>query len=285
MSKSLLSQIVSEIFSTYPNASRDDIVNALASSLEKEILPNAIRAVILPSPPSKMRILLEKKHEERRKIHYRKSMLEDKIRFSQNLDYLKHRLSLEENDDTILKQRVTNGDFDDILLRPYASSSTPSSRRYVAKGERAPLPEALEFERSGSRFGEDKSNPYTKSITEGMIGPQFLIDDEIRDKISSDSLFMAVIASTEIFLRNFAKDHLGASFNVQVKRDLEIPAWEKIIVRLTLPGMDLDEKMRVWDHVDMELRKTLRQIAIKDDPAERERLEEISKRLFTHVDL
>jgi len=283
MSKSLISQIVSEMVSIYPHASRDDIVNALASSLEKEILPNAIRAVILPSPPSKMRILLEKKHEERRKVHHRKSSLDEKMRFSQNLDYLKHRLSLEESDDTILKQRVTNGDFDNLLLRPYVSSNTPSAGKYVSKRESVPLPEALELGRFGSRFRGEGSNPYTKSILEGMIGPQFLIDNEIQNKLSSDSLLMAVIGSVEIFLRNFAKDHPGASFNVLVKRDREIPAWEKIIVRLTLPDMDLNEKMRLWDNVDVDLRKALRKIEIKDAPAERDRLEEISKRLFTQV--
>lgn len=74
----LLSHIVAELAMRYPHAVAQDISSTLITSIENEILPDAVRIMSLPSPPSKMRFLLEKKREERRKKRYRKEPLANK---------------------------------------------------------------------------------------------------------------------------------------------------------------------------------------------------------------
>jgi hypothetical protein len=285
MLQSLLSQIVSELALRYPHASPEDIAGALIKSVETDILLNAIRVMKLPPPPSKMKILLEKKREERRKEKYRTSILEHRMKLTQDLEYLRHKLGHEEVDYPSVRPMLIDGDLDDFTKHRPSLLDASFARGYVERRDGVPLPKDLGFGRSGQRFKLEKSNPYTKGAFEKTMVVQFLIDHEIRDKISSDPLFMDVVRSIEVFVRNYAKHCPVTSSSISVKADPQILTWEKVIVRLTVSGLSLDQKMRLWDDVDVELRKTLHRLASTSDAQERSEIENVTRRLFTHVDL
>jgi hypothetical protein len=285
MLPTLLSQIVSEIALNYPQASPEDIANILINSIETKILPNAIRTIVLPPPPSKARMLLERKHEERRRKKYRASILEDKMELARNLESLKYRLSGEEVDNTSRRYVLTEKGLDDLAVPMYGSLGASSVREHIERRDGVPLPKGSGFSRFGRKLAREKNYPYTKGIAEKETETEFFIDSRVQDKLLSDPLFMNVISSIEVFLRNIALRYPEASFSILKKSDPQIPTWEKIIVKLTIPNSSFDEKMRIWDYVDVELRKTLRKMAQESYPSRIDEMEDVNRRLFTHLDL
>lgn len=285
MLRSLLSQIVSEIALKYPQASPEDIANILINSIETEILPNAIRTMVLPPPPSKMKVLLEKKREERRRKKHRASILEDKMELARNFESLKYRLSGEEVDNTSRRSVLMEKGLDDLAMPMYGSLGASSVREYVERRDGIPLPKGAGFSRFGRKLAREKSYPYTRGMFEEETKTKFFIDSEVQNRLLSDPLFMNVVSSIEVFLRDIAGRYPEASFSILKKSDPQIPTWEKIIVKLTIPNSSFDQKMRIWDYIDMGLRRTLCKVAQESYPSRIGEIEDVNRRLFTHVDL
>jgi hypothetical protein len=282
--KSLLSRIVSELSLRNPDVSPEQMVHALFHSLETEIVPSAITAMVIPPQPSKMQLLLETKREERRRKKYRMHRLEHRQELIQYLEYIRYKQGHEETGQASFEPAPDNKSLSSFTPSTYVLDSTPSVREYIQRRDGVPLPKDLGFRRFERRERE-KNNPYTKIAPEMKTTSMLFLDDRVQNKLSSDSLFLDVIMSIELFLRDFARSYSEAVFNISVTNDPQIPTWEKVVVTLTLPSLDMGEKMRIWDDVDVKLRKALRKISQWSDPSSRQEIEDISKRLFTHVTL
>lgn len=282
--QSLISEIVSIIASSNPQSSPEDIANMLIYSVETEILPEAIRIMKLPPPPSKMRMLLEMKREERHKRKYRTSILEDKTKLARNFEYIKYKLGNGEAR-TSLRPTIMQGDLDEPAQHAAALFSASYLRKNVEKKDGLPLPKESGFSRFGLRLEREKSYPYAKGVSGKEVETGFSIDNEAQRRLLSDPLFMNIVSSIEVFLRDFARHYPKAHFSISIKNDPQIPMQEKIIVRLAMPDLSFDQKMRVWDHVDIELRKNLQRFARANGASRLDEAESINRKLFTHVDL
>ena len=70
-----------------------------------------------------------------------------------------------------------------------------------------------------------------------------------------------------------------------MKIDPEIATWERIIVRLAMPSLSIDQKMSLWDDIDKNLRKVLHNIVQADDVKQQAQIEVLNKKIFTRMDL
>ncbi len=137
----LISLIVSDVASRYPNASPEEIADVLINSIQTEILPEAIRGLMLPPSPSKISIALEKKREARRRAKHRYANLEKHMSYVQDMEYVKYHLVRGEVGLTSLSSGLAFGDFDTALMHETSLHSSSITRTFIEKKDGLPLPE------------------------------------------------------------------------------------------------------------------------------------------------
>lgn len=281
----LLSLIVSDITSRHPDASSEEIADALVNSIQTEILPEAIRGIVLPPTPSPISIALEKKREARRKKRHRYANLEKRLSYTQDIEYLKYHLSPAETSLTSSFSGLAYGDFDAAFMPGTSLLSSSITRTFIEKRDGLPLPKDEGFSRFNETREKEKNSLYMKSEQVSLKITEFRIEDKIQGRISVDSLFLEAISAVEIYLRDLAKSFPDASFSLLLKSDPEITTWEKVIVKLEVPSLTTNAKMTLWDEADKKIRTVLRDIAPANDKEQQSKIETISRRIFTRMEL
>ena len=281
---SLLSQVVSELVLRYPSSSFQGITKLLIDSIENDILPDAIRIMKLPRPPSKMQILLERKREERRRKKYRRITLKHKVEVIEDFEHLKYKLGGSEADRAFPEAAPVEGDLDNPALYSSRALAMSFPREDIERKDGIPLRPEVGFSRFREPLEQERSNPSPKGAPIGETkAPQFVISKEIRDRIVSDFLFRDIVGSIEIRLREFSRNFPDVSFSISMKSDEEIPMWQKIVVRLAIPTLSFQRKLDVWDQVDAELRDVLHKTTQRVDASKIGEVEAFNKKLFTNV--
>ncbi len=281
----LISLIVSDVASRYPNASPEEIADVLINSIQNEILPEAIRGMVLPPPPSKISIALEKKREARRRVKHRYANLEKRMSYVQDMEYMKYHLAPGEVGLTSLSSGLAFGDFDIAVMHETSLRSSSITRTFIEKKDGLPLPEDEGFSRFNEKLEKEKSSLYMKGEQVSSKITEFRIDDKIQERILADSLFLEAISAVEVYLRDLAKSFPDANFSLLLKADREIAEWEKVIVKLAVPSLTINEKMKLWDDVDKKLRMILRDIVPLDDEKQQSEIETLSRKIFTRMEL
>ena len=203
----LLSLVVSDIVSRYPDASSEEIISELINSLQADIFQEAVRMMKLPSPPSQIRIALEKKWEARHRKKHRYERLEKRMLLTQNLEYVKYHLSEGEIGHPSLSTGLAFGDFDSTIIPNPSMLDSSIAQINIEKNDGLPLSKDEGFSRFKKRTEKEKSNLYMKNESFNPVVTEFRIDDVIRTRIFTDSLYLAVSCAIEVFLRNLAKNY------------------------------------------------------------------------------
>lgn len=282
--RSLLSQIVSELVGRYPSASSEDISKVLLVAIESDILPNAIRIMRLPRQPSKMQLLLERKREERRPKKYRRIILKQKGELIEDFEFVKYSLNDRETGYSSIEYALGDGDFDDAAMYTSRVLGMSFVREDIERKDGIPLQSEVGFRRFREPLEQERTNPYTKSRPKKeMRTVGFLMSSEIQDKVIADRMFRGIIGSIEIRLREFTRSFPEMIFDISMKKDVEIPSWEKIIVKVTIPNLSLERKLDAWDQIDAELRKVFYETLQRVDASKAEEVDTINKKLLTKV--
>lgn len=284
--KTLLSCVVDELLLRYPQATPQAISQALINSIENEILPMAVKTMKLPPPPSKMQLLLEKKRMERQKKKYRQSTKEKEKTVIEEFETLKYILNGYFNDYTTEEQLLAlDGSFNDSGSR-YTFLDTSFHREIIEKYDGISTSPKVGYSRAEKPTEQEKGNPYSKKLFRPeKRPPNFIISREVREKIWADLTIREVVSSIETQLREISTHFPKMAFSIYVKNDEEIPTWEKIIVNLKFPSLDIRKKLELWDKVDAQIRKRILDSTRAIDGSNETELQNINRKLFIHLDL
>lgn len=282
----LLSEIVHELSSNNPKASPEEMSHALIKILEYDVLPNAIRNMDLPSPPSPAQIWQERMRLQRAKKKFRKpSFLKQKGMIIQQFETVKYQLNGDKEGYTSVPS-FSVSDFTD----PSTTVSRWTDKSYVKEVLLEKDGISLRSEltpsrhKKPSRFELTKPSPMLIEDETKRIF-QFDISETIQEKILFDPLFREIVGAIETRLMNFAIEHqYKMDSYIFIRTDIEIPSWEKIILNIDMPERNFDQKMILWDKIDEKIRQVLLELKHEDTSFEHE-IEAINLRLFTKMKL
>lgn len=286
---SLLEEIVAEVRLSSPEASPEEVSEAVVRFIEREVLPEALRKMRMPEPVSPARKWREEMMLRRMKKKHREAVRarrEESEQLLLHFDYLKHKLSRIHIDSGSLVRDFFSRDIDDPLReRTISVDTVPAMKRLFLKKDGIPSIEPEEVRNKKEEFS--RLMPYTPVPKEEEKEPQiFLIDEIVQNKITSDPIFAENFGLIEKVARTFsATSDFKMGFFASFRADVEIPEWEKIIINVRVDGLDFDQKMELWDRFDAEVRKTIQERMKTATGLEKEKLEEMNRMFFTNFEL
>jgi len=283
----VLEAIVTEIKAKNPQASAEEVSNAVVRLMERDILPVAFRQMRMPEPISSAQQLRQKIFLQRVKLKRRRAIqtrIEKSKQLASEFEYVKRELRRIDVDTNFATPTAFYGDATNQLWRGTTSISSVI-RDIFLKKDGFPIDERKEVrekKRELSRLFQ-LSTPMPKEIGEPEI---FLIDKTVQVAVMFDPLFAKNLSIIEKTARAFAlESRLEISFSVSQRRDIEIPEWRKLILDIHTKGLDFDQKMKLWDELDAKIRKEIQEKIETSQGTEKEKLEELKKTFFTHFDL
>lgn len=263
---SLYDQLISEISSSNPGLSPEEVSDQIKILIENEILPMALARIRLPRLPSPISV----KREELRGPRYGKERtrpLQKKVTFIQDLEKL--RCEFNGSD-------LTN---EDLFLGLINSTQTPPSQkvRYTVEPNGKALPDEPDIEKE--RLKDSPSLEKSEGITKKP--PRLITFDlSITEKIVNEPLFEKVVGEVESKIRrNYNHETLKIYFNFSIRTDMDDPDREKTIIYVSLPAHSFDEKMELWDKIEADIRDVIKKLNV----TETER-KTINRNLFTHIE-
>lgn len=282
----LLSCIVDELHLRYPQATPQAISQALITSIENEILPVAIKIMKLPPYPSKMQLLLERKRMERQKKKHRYSTEKRKKRLIEDFERIKYLLNGHFNDYTAEEQFLElDGSVSDSPLEPRFLGTT-FQQGILERNDGIPTSPKVGYSRSKKPTEQEKGNPYSKILfSPEKETSQFIISNKIQERILSNITLRDIVSSIEIQLRKISTRFPKMAFSIDVKNDEEIPTWEKIIINLKFPSLDVNKKLELWDQIDFQIRKAVLDANRRVDSFDETELKKLNKKIYIHLEL
>jgi hypothetical protein len=287
MMSTMLEAIVTEIKAKNPQASAEEVSNAVVRFMEKDILPVAFKQMRVPEPISSAQQLRQKMFLQRVKLKRRRAIqtrIKESKRLASEFEYVKRELRRIDVDTDFVTPTAFYGDSTNQLWRG-ATSISSVTRGIFLKKDGFPIDvqkEVREKKRELSRLFQ-LSTPIPKEIEEPEI---FFIDKTVQVVAMSDPLFAKNLSIIEKTARTFAlESRLEISFSVSLRRDIEIPDWRKLVLDIHTRDVDFDQKMKLWDEFDARIRKGIQEKIEISQGIEKEKLEELKKTFFTHFDL
>lgn len=289
MMSSLLEEIVAEVKLNNPQASAEEVSEAMVRFIEQDILPAALRKMRTPEPISPLQRWREKEMLKRVKKKRREAArirMEESRQLLLEFEYVKHKLVRIHMDTSSLAPDLFHRDIADSLRRRTISVGTiPTTENLFLKKDGIP---SIEPEPVRNKREElSKLMPYTPVPRKEVKEPQiFLIDEIVQEKITSDPIFAENLGVIERVARTYATvSPFKMDFFVYFRTDVEIPDWEKTILSVQVSELDFDKKMKLWDEFDAVIRKEIQQRIKIASRLEKERLEEMNRTLFTRIEL
>jgi len=121
-----------------------------------------------------------------------------------------------------------------------------------------------------------------------MIWPSDLVRFDYEEQYLrglSDPLMERISGALEDSLRRFTNGTPFAwNLEMSTESDIELPAWKRFVLRIRVSAEDFDEKLKLWDELDAQIRKKLAELA-KETPTEAQRIAEFDKLLYLRMDL
>jgi len=131
-------------------------------------------------------------------------------------------------------------------------------------------------------------SPYVSAVKEKgeKILLTYEVAKEFEERIFSDPLFAEFSRLVETSVRKFMyASNLSCEFSAFIRDDIELPSWKRTILRIKPKEVEFEKSMDLWDEIDAEVRKTIKEaeltVALKDS----ERMSEFNKNFFIEMDL
>lgn len=271
VSQTLFSDILTEAINRNPQASPEDILEGLVNILETEILPSVIRDLRLPPFPSWAKMAIKSRGRKSRKKFQPTETLRQRRAVIQQVEYLK---KLNWDGVNTPTPAVHFSDHDDVIGLPQLGMSFEIETRRRRSKTKFPIIELPHKPYARVSFPLERKNP-------------FVLSDEVQERVVSDPLLEGLFKNVEISIRELIETRgLEACLSVSFKSDLEIPTWEKYVIKITLPPRTkFEERMKIWEIFDLTIRNKILELAKKADDKTREYLESTNKNLYVHMEL
>jgi len=264
---SLYDQLISEISSSNPRLSPEEVSDQIKILIENEILPAALTRMRLPGLPAPISV----KREELRGVRYgmraRSRPLQNNVTFIQDLEKLRFKFDGLDS---------TNEDFFSGLTN---DTQIPFGQkvRYIVEPNGKTLPDKPSSMQERLKVSSylEKSEGITKK-------PPRLItfDLSITEKIVNEPLFEKVVGEVESKIRrNYDHETLKIYFNFSIRTDMDDPDREKTIIYVSLPTHSFDEKMELWDKIETDIRDVIKKLNVTEPERKA-----INRNLFTHIE-
>jgi len=261
---SLYAQLISEISHSKPQLSSREIADQISILIEKEILPAAIVSARLRSLPSPIEVKVEELTAPRYGESVR-ALLPEKVRFIQELERL--RVDFDGSDSTY--EDFFAGLMDNTQI-PFGQKAPPTEPNGKAIPDK---PDVIQERLKTSPFLE---KPEISEKPSRLMS----FDSIISEKITCSHKFEKAVGGVESQIRrNYDRETLNIFFAFSIRTDMYDPAREKTIIRINLPDMNFDEKMKFWDKIEADIRDVIGKL----DMTESER-KEFNRNLFIHIE-
>lgn len=251
-----------------------------------EAIPGVIRAMRIPRRPSPFEIARRGFKAQRSRARIKRRLLEltqEQEQFVQELSYLKHQL--DGGDSAIaFPSRFVGDETASIPITLGASASSLLGLKLeetTSLGLRLPIPETREPRRIESL------SPYVAPPElRAKVYPVVVFSHEIEQLVASNTSATEFFRIVEGVTRKFARAAgVPLEANVSIRKDLELPEWERVVLRMRLEGLDFEERMRLWDGLDREVRGALESSLHGQQPQQRTILEEFNNNFYIEMDL
>jgi len=289
MMSSLLEEIVTEIKLDNPDASAEEVSQAVVKFMEQNALPEALRKMRMPEPISPLQRWRERERLKRVKKKRREALrirMEESRQLLLEFECIKHQLVRTDIDASSLGFGLLYGDLTNPFARRTISVGTiPTMERLFLKKDGIPIVESEEARKRKEELSKLwLYSPILKEKEEEPI--VFHIDALVQNKIMSDPFFAENLGIIEKVARTFAAGTpFKMNFFVSFRTDVEIPKWQKTILSVQVADLDFDQKMKLWDEFDAKIRKEMHQRIEIATGSEKEKLEEMNKTFFTNLQL
>ena len=177
------------------------------------------------------------------------------------------------------------GSYDDSILGEILLGASFHQENFE-RNDGIPISPEIGHSRSKKPAEEEKGNPYSKKLfNPEMEKAKFIISNDIQERIFSNIMIKDVVRSIETKLRGFSIRFPKMTFSINVKNDEEIPTWEKIIIGISFPSLEINRKLELWDKIDSEIRAAVLDAGRKVDGSDETELKKFNKKLYVHLEL
>lgn len=265
MSK-LITELATEIHSSNPNYSSEEISNRIVTVIENELLPSVIEKLPLPSLPSPIELRIQKFRRQRVRGKKDVAELQKRINFIQELERMRKSYYLSDSTFHELKITEPNAFIQKHIIFPFRSLKEERERALPETDTISPKLEPLSF--------LDVSEKRTGKSSEPVI-----FSSEVMKRIASDPNYEKIIASVECRIRERFKTIPRIAFNFSQRRDIEDPNRKKTVIHVKIPDSIFTEKMNYWLRIEFEVRKAIKSLDVTE--AERK---SINRNIVTHIE-
>jgi hypothetical protein len=262
----LINELASEIQSSNPDLSSEEISAEIVTLMENEVLPLVIDRLRLPRLPSPMELRIDAFRQARRRGTRDRDSLTNKIGFVRELEKLRRNYYASDSTYSGFK----TADPIDFSRRSAVYFADHWKRRI----RRVPLETGLLLPKLGSESFADMSERKAQKTSELVT-----FDSSISKKIASDPCFEKTIARVESGIRQRFKEIPSITFDFSLRKDIDDLTRERTVIRVRIPNSSFREKMNYWLRIDLEVRKTIKAL----DLCEAEK-RAISRNFVTHVE-
>lgn len=279
----VLTKLIYDTKKQNPDVSLETIRNGIINSIEKEIIPSALRQVNVPKFPTPAELASYKFREKRKKQKFKTHSFRKTLTLWQQVEYVKHQLNGEKKESSSLYEL---NDLDSSTIQPVDYYNPSNSVQSI-------IEEKDGFTVSEEHYGGKlkKPSPLESMIPYPVISrPQangrinFKISKEITKKITTNQLWRRLISGIELNLRRLASSYTSPmSFNINVRKDIELSNWEKTILSIDVPEMDFERKMILWEIIDKNIRKTIQNRTDNLKKSDKKKAEQINRNIFTKM--
>ena len=260
-----------------PKATPERVADSIVRYVEKA-LTEAYLSVTPPSPAAPVsaklqalrlkRLPISRRNQTRKRMETHDKLLGDLYRMHYSLDG--HAVS--GSDITPTRSPSTNSFIPSWPIQDGVPYQTwPST---------IPTVDSLETRPAGLKlpYSSPASSPKTTRVL------SFEYDDKWSTRLR-DAGFDELAKALEQSAREFAeKSQTFWGFTLVEESDPEIPSWKRNVLRISIDTLDFDEKIRLWDEIDKQIRERLA-MAANDYPDLRQDVKQFSESLFLKIDL
>jgi len=275
-----MSAILRDVAALYPEATADEISNALICFVQSAVA-DAVRHFKLPPPKTPVEIAMERFRLRRFRSFNREFFEEQKV---------SHEKLITELFDL---QSLLDGHAESTPSIPeglgWIPGTSSDSITHFVDGYPSPTKSPAELRQFDLNteplvLSRQKTLPYSPWSSELLKAPDLRYQEDFVYRLS-DPVYERVASTLEVSLREFAeKVGFEWKFSMSEQSDLELPTWKRFVLQISISAKDFDERLRLWDELDKAVRKRISELA-EEYPDERAKIFEFEKLLFLRLEM
>jgi hypothetical protein len=273
-----------------PDLTSDDLTEVLVEEIEREIA-RALRTLELPAGPTPIQRKLMEFRARRKRAPRRRSELEEMRQGEILFNYIASFQTAIDGWSSIARfeqsRLPSNSTAQAVALSGidmHAASlgwNLPEDT-YIPELQPPDYTEPIGFRRELEASGQ--TIPELLEIME-LPGPRVILDRSLAAKCVADSVMLESIRTVEKAVVSYGQTSGQIeAIEMAVETDMELPGWERIVIKFRLPEMPFEERMRIWTALDSEVRGRLASL-IESTPEMAEPIKAINRNLYLELEL